>query len=38
MSLNYDWSSRMSLNASTQIGLSDGAPDYAVSAGISVKY
>jgi len=38
VSLNYDWSSRMSLNASTQIGLSDGAPAYALSAGISVKY
>jgi predicted porin len=37
-SLNYDWSSRMSLNASVQIGLSDGAPDYALGAGISLKY
>lgn len=38
ISLNYDWSPRMSFNASTQVGLSDGAPDYALSAGISVKY
>ena len=38
ISLSYDWSPRMSFNASTQVGLSDGAPDYALSAGISLKY
>jgi hypothetical protein len=36
--LNYGWSQRMGLVAFTQIGLSDGAPAYALSLGVSYKY
>ncbi len=38
MTLNYDLTPRVGLNAFTMIGLSDGAPEYAVSAGLAVKY
>ena len=36
--LNYGWSPRIGLVAFTQIGLSDGAPAYALSVGVSYKY
>ena len=38
ISLNYQWTPQIGLVAFTQIGLSDGAPAYAVSLGVSRKF
>lgn len=36
--LNYKATETFRLNASTQIGLSNGAPDYGVTAGVSIRF